>query len=73
MLEGVKEDVGKQRYHVACNRVFEHMHAAEIKKVKEEGLWSAAQLDTLLHPNEYFKRSFLLMHLNDPKEEAMQE
>ncbi|QDS71917.1 hypothetical protein FKW77_000501 [Venturia effusa] len=73
VLRGVKEDVAKQRYHVACNRVFEHMHATEIKKVKEEGLWTAAQLDTLLHPNEYFKRSFLLKHLEEPKEEAMQE
>lgn len=73
VLKGVREDVGRQRYHVACNRVFEHMHAREIKKVKEDNLWSAAQLDTLLHPNEYFKRSFLLKHLNDGKVEKMED
>jgi DNA primase large subunit len=73
VLKGVREDVGRQRYHVACNRVFEHMHREEIKKVKDENLWTAAQLDTLLHPNEYFKRSFMLKHLDDPKEEVMQE
>ena len=29
----MKEDVGKQRYHIACNRVFESAHKNEIKKV----------------------------------------
>ena len=33
LLRGVKEDVGKQRYHIACNRVFEAAHKGEIKKV----------------------------------------
>jgi len=55
--------VGKQRYHIACNRVFESQHKNELKKVKEQGLWSAAELDTILHPNTYFKRSFLLKNL----------
>ncbi|PSN70204.1 DNA primase, large subunit [Corynespora cassiicola Philippines] len=65
VLKGVKEDVAKQRYHVACNRVFEHAHKREIKKVKDEGSWSATDLDTIVHPNTYFKRSWLLKHLGD--------
>jgi DNA primase large subunit len=65
LLKTVKDDIGKQRYHVACNRVFEHQHRKEIKEVKDKGLWSASELDTILHPNTYFKRSFLLKHLND--------
>jgi DNA primase large subunit len=65
VLKGVKEDVGKQRYHVACNRVFEHAHKREMKKVKNEGTWSAADLDTIVHPNTYFKRSWLLKHLGE--------
>jgi len=34
LLKGVKEDVAKQRYHIACNRVFEQAHKGEIKKVR---------------------------------------
>lgn len=63
LLQGVREDVARQRYHIACNRVFEAAHKGSIKKVREEGLWSAAELDTILHPNTYFKRSFLLKNL----------
>lgn len=36
LLQGVREDVGKQRYHIACNRVFEAAHKGEIKKVSTE-------------------------------------
>ncbi|KAF9735033.1 hypothetical protein PMIN03_005616 [Paraphaeosphaeria minitans] len=64
-LQGVREDVKKQRYHVACNRVFESVHKKEIKKVKDEGSWSATDLDTIVHPNTYFKRSWLLKHLGE--------
>lgn len=32
-------------------------------QVKEESLWPASELDTILHPNTYFKRSFLLKNL----------
>ncbi|KAK5111095.1 hypothetical protein LTR62_005294 [Meristemomyces frigidus] len=67
LLQGVKEDVGKQRYHIACNRVFDYAHKAQIKKVKDEGLWSASELDLVLHPNAYFKRSFLLKNLGKVK------
>ena len=63
LLKGVREDVGKQRYHIACNRVFESAHKGELRKVKEEGLWGASELDTILHPNTYFKRGFLLRNL----------
>jgi DNA primase large subunit len=65
VLKTVKEDVGKQRYHVACNRVFEWSHKREIKKVKDDGSWSATDLDTIVHPNTYFKRSWLLKHLGE--------
>ncbi|GAB7332292.1 hypothetical protein MBLNU13_g04127t1 [Cladosporium sp. NU13] len=64
LLRQVREDVGRQRYHIACNRVFESTHKNEIKKVKDENLWNASELDTILHPNEYFKRSFLLKNLS---------
>jgi DNA primase large subunit len=26
-------------------------------------MWGAAQLETIVHPNEYFKRSYLLKNL----------
>ncbi|KAL8729847.1 MAG: hypothetical protein Q9166_004488 [cf. Caloplaca sp. 2 TL-2023] len=60
VLRGVKEDVDKKRYHIACNRVFEWAHKDEIRQVKEDGTWKAADLDTIVHPNTYFKRSYLL-------------
>jgi hypothetical protein len=65
VLKVVKEDVGKQRYHVACNRIFEWSHKKEINKVKQDGSWSGSDLDTIVHPNTYFKRSWLLKHLGD--------
>ena len=40
------------------------MHKQEIKKVKDDGTWTSNQLETLVHPNEYFKRSYLLKNLN---------
>jgi DNA primase large subunit len=71
VLKGVKEDVEKKRYHIACNRVFEWAHKSEIKKVKDEGIWGPAELDTIVHPNTYFKRSYLLKHLGDaPKQDV---
>ncbi|KAG9231840.1 eukaryotic and archaeal DNA primase, large subunit-domain-containing protein [Amylocarpus encephaloides] len=63
VLRGVKEDKEKQKFHLACNRVFEYAHKQEIKKVRDEGTWGAAQLETIVHPNEYFKRSYLLKNL----------
>lgn len=64
VLKAVKEDVGKQRYHIACNRVFESRYKGELRRVKEEGVWGAQELDTILHPNTYFKRAFLLRNLD---------
>ncbi|KAM0147573.1 hypothetical protein ACHAPG_010500 [Botrytis cinerea] len=63
VLRGVKEDKEKQKFHLACNRVFEYAHKQEIKKVKDDGTWGAAQLETIVHPNEYFKRSYLLKNM----------
>jgi len=60
VLRGVKEDVEKKRFHIACNRVFEWAHKGEIKKVREDGSWPATELDTIVHPNTYFRRSYLL-------------
>lgn len=51
------------------NRVFDHVHKAEIKRAKDEGIMTANQLETIVHPNEYFKRSFILKNL-DKKQEA---
>jgi len=73
VLKGVREDVGRQRYHIACNRVFEWAHKAELKKVKDDGSWAAADLDTILHPNTYFKRSYLLKNLDTAKREVVVE
>ncbi|KAF2155889.1 DNA primase [Myriangium duriaei CBS 260.36] len=63
LLKSIREDVSKQRYHIACNRVFEQRNKEQIKKVKEQNLWPASELDTILHPNTYFKRGFLLANL----------
>ncbi len=50
----------RKRFHIACNRVFEWAHRGELKRVKEEGSWPPGELDTIVHPNTYFKRSYLL-------------
>ncbi|EKD21078.1 uncharacterized protein L3040_000883 [Drepanopeziza brunnea f. sp. 'multigermtubi'] len=63
VLRGVKEDKEKMKYHLACNRVFDYVHKQEIKRVKDDGTWTTSQLETLVHPNEYFKRSYLLKNL----------
>lgn len=75
LLKEVRDDCGKQRYHIACNKVFEWSHKGEIKKVKDEGTWNASQLDTILHPNEYFRRSWLLKNLGAeaPKQEVVMD
>ncbi|OBT87961.1 hypothetical protein VE02_04517 [Pseudogymnoascus sp. 03VT05] len=59
VLKGVKDDREKMKYHMACNRVFEHVHARELKRAKEEGT-NIGGGETIVHPNEYFRRSFLL-------------
>lgn len=67
-MRGVEEDRKKMKFHMACNRVFEHVHARELKRAKEEQLDIAKE--TIVHPNEYFKRSMLLKGLGNQKEGA---
>ncbi|KAI1447070.1 DNA primase, large subunit [Annulohypoxylon stygium] len=69
VLQGVKEDKDNQKFHMACNRVFEFVHKNELKKAKDESIMSSQQLETIVHPNEYFRRSFLLKNLGKVKEE----
>lgn len=52
--------------------VFEHLHKAEIKKAKDEGVMTANQLETIVHPNEYFKRSYLLKNLGKESDVKME-
>ena len=68
VLKGVREDVERKRYHIACNRVFEWAHRGDLKRVKEEGSWAASELDTIVHPNTWFKRSYLLRNGGKVKE-----
>ncbi|CAK7228975.1 DNA primase subunit pri2 [Sporothrix eucalyptigena] len=63
VLQGVKEDKEKQKFHMACNRVFEFVHRNEIRRAKDDSVMTAAQLETIVHPNEYFKRSYLLKNM----------
>jgi len=63
VMQGIKEDKDGQKFHMACNRVFEHVHKTEIRKAKDQGVMTANQLETIVHPNEYFKRSYLLKNL----------
>ncbi|KAF2966834.1 hypothetical protein GQX73_g6765 [Xylaria multiplex] len=69
VLNGVKEDKESQKFHMACNRVFEHVHKNEIKRAKDESIMTSAQLETIIHPNEYFKRSYLLKNLGKTNSE----
>lgn len=58
VLKGVRTDIEGLRYHIACNRVFEHVHARELKREKESESGSARLQVMIIHPNEYFSRSF---------------
>ncbi|KAA8898908.1 eukaryotic and archaeal DNA primase, large subunit-domain-containing protein [Sphaerosporella brunnea] len=60
VLRGVKQDVDATKYHIACNRVFEYAHKEELKKMKERMGASASVMETIIHPNEYFVRSWEL-------------
>lgn len=66
VLRGVKEDVDRKRFHIACNRVFEWAHRGEMRRVKEEGLGAGVPgvAETIVHPNTYFKRSYMLRNLD---------
>lgn len=43
--------------------MFEHVHKNELKRAKDESIMTSNQLETIVHPNEYFKRSYLLKNL----------
>lgn len=43
--------------------MFEHIHKTELKRARDDSIMSAAQLETIVHPNEYFKRSYLLKNM----------
>ncbi|KAK7966328.1 DNA primase large subunit [Apiospora aurea] len=73
VLQGVKEDKEAQKFHMACNRVFEHVHKNEIKRAKDDGILTSAQLETIVHPNEYFKRSYLLKNLGKGGQDVKME
>lgn len=53
--------------------VFEHLHKAELKQAKDDGAMTAAQLETMVHPNEYFKRSYTLKNLDKLKKQQQQQ
>lgn len=42
----------------------------EIKKAKDESIMTAADFETIVHPNVYFKRSYLLKNLDKDKSEG---
>ncbi|PHH50443.1 putative DNA primase large subunit [Ceratocystis fimbriata CBS 114723] len=67
-IQGVLQDKEQQKFHMGCNRVFEYVHKNELKRAKDESILAPAQLDTIVHPNEYFKRSFILSDLEKSKE-----
>jgi len=52
--------------------VFEYTHQQEIKRAKEVDGWGASQFETIIHPNEYFKRSYLLRNPELAKKEAVE-
>lgn len=63
LLRGVREDVERKRYHIACNRVFDHVHKGELDRARKDGTvgeLGEGGLDTIVHPNTYFRRSYLL-------------
>lgn len=57
---------------LTSHSVFEHLHKAEIRKAKDEGVMSQSQLETIVHPNEYFKRSYLLKNLGKETDVKME-
>ncbi|KAJ6260947.1 hypothetical protein Dda_3608 [Drechslerella dactyloides] len=63
---GVKQDVAARKYHLACNRVFEHLHERELKREKDGGGGSSMR-ETIVHPNEWFDRSWNLKNPGSAK------
>lgn len=52
--------------------VFEHVHHSELRRAKDDGIMTAAQLDTIVHPNEYFKRSYLLKNMDGRSKQKLE-
>ena len=71
VLKGVREDVQTKRFHMACNRVFESVHARELKREKDEG--RAGVVETIVHPNVYFSRSWELKNPRVKGEETEED
>lgn len=44
-----------------------------MSKAKDEGVLTAKQLETIVHPNEYFKRSYLLGSLRPHDQDTKME
>jgi DNA primase large subunit len=61
----------KREANFLC-RVFEHLHQNEIKRAKAEEILTSNQLITIVHPNEYFKRSYLLKNLDSAADVKME-
>jgi len=53
--------------------VFEYVHKNEMRRAKDEGVMTAAQLETIVHPNEYFKRSYVLKNMSNTNEDVKME
>ncbi|RPA78724.1 DNA primase large subunit [Ascobolus immersus RN42] len=60
VLDGVKKDVEAKKFHLACNRVFEFTRRKELKEVA--GHRDGSLGETITHPNEYFEKSWKLVH-----------
>lgn len=73
VLRGVRDDVAASRFHIACNRVFDWSHKEQIRRAKEEGRWEAKDNETITHPNEYFRRSWLLSDGTNAKGDGRRE
>lgn len=68
VLKGVKNDKDNKKFHIGCNRVFEWKHKEELKREKESG--KGVVRETIIHPNEYFLRSWELTHPDEVQEAA---
>jgi len=66
VISGVRQDVEAKKYHLACNRIFEYMHEAELKRDKDNdggsggGSHGVVIKETIIHPNDYFLKSWVL-------------
>ncbi|KAF3901536.1 hypothetical protein ABW21_db0200250 [Orbilia brochopaga] len=65
VLSSVRQDVEQKKFHVACNKVFEHLHERELRREKEAGV---GPRETITHPNEWFDRSWNLKNPGKAKE-----